>query len=172
MRFLRCEPNLNESRKSYIDEADAFYTNADEWFQRYQRLLEERTTHLVMFASLPGLIKAKHPDTAIDEFITRFDHCKNFSYSFVDQSSRVSKDLVLCIPRTKGKKIKKTTTTTTTGPGKPYPSHPHPPPGGRPPQPPQPPRPSPPPSKSNPSKPKKPPSSSTAKPKKKKKSEL
>jgi phosphatidylinositol glycan class B len=55
LNFLTCEPNLNNSIKNYIDEADQFFLNPIESLKT--RLNNYHSSHLVMFDTLYNQVK-------------------------------------------------------------------------------------------------------------------
>jgi hypothetical protein len=98
MRFLTCEPNLDPliPYERYVDEADWFYANPNQWFTLNRNEIEFTTTHLVIFENLFDKIKVDLELTALGRFLNRFDKCERFSYSFIEQSERVGKYILLC----------------------------------------------------------------------------
>ena len=94
MRFLTCEPNINKSVANYLDEADRFYSSPNEWYLENKD--ELNATHLVLFENLFNRIKTELQNSELDSFLSRFEKCERFMYSFVEQSKRVGKYIMMC----------------------------------------------------------------------------
>lgn len=99
MQFLTCEPNLNK-QENYIDEADVFYNDPVKWLSNNQNVIEN-STYVILFESLYK---------QVGHLFNNLKICKRFFYSFVQQSERTDKTLLLlCLnehPDTLESKIK------------------------------------------------------------------
>jgi hypothetical protein len=98
MRFLTCEPNLDPSVpcETYEDEADIFFSNPNQWFLTNQHDIQVSTTHLVLFENLFNEIRVDLEFTPVGRFLSRFAKCDRFLFSFIEQSKRVGKYIMLC----------------------------------------------------------------------------
>ncbi len=95
MRFLTCEPNINGYKDTdYLDEADRFYLNPNEWFTQNENTLKN-ISHLVLFENLYDDLNNIKSET-VEEFLRKFSNCERIFYSFIEQSKRLGKNLLLC----------------------------------------------------------------------------
>jgi hypothetical protein len=96
MRFLTCEPNLEKNNSNevtpYLDEADKFYLDYDDWFGKNMETVE-KTTRLVIYEALFFKISNSSKLISLSE---RFPHCETFYHSPIKQSERIGNRILLC----------------------------------------------------------------------------
>lgn len=88
MRFLTCEPNLATPMDSYVDEADQFYADPDDWFRKNWSDIEN-VTRLVIYENLYVKLESS-------KFIRLFTHCEKIFNSPVRPTERVDKYMYIC----------------------------------------------------------------------------
>ncbi len=93
MKFLTCEPNLFKE-KNYVDEADMFYEQPEQWFILNRDSIES-ITHLVIFEHLYKQLKESTSEVT-KRFVKKFFSCEKFFYSFALSSNRLDTHLLLC----------------------------------------------------------------------------
>lgn len=91
MRFLTCEPNLNNT-EGYTDEAEAFYNEPIKWLKNEVVRAPSRRvySHVVMFDSL---------EQVVDRFLNKgkYRSCSKHFYSHFPGDKRKSKHIkVFC----------------------------------------------------------------------------
>jgi len=97
MKFLTCEPNLDKSTKLYIDEADRFDINPEEWFSVNKNEIKD-FKYLVMFENLLNKlenIQLKNKNSEVGVFMSRYKLVDKFYNSFVETSARTGKHMFL-----------------------------------------------------------------------------
>jgi hypothetical protein len=106
MKFLTCEPYLGENldkRHEYIDEADQFFENPQQWYAANQKELEG-ITYLVMFENLHKQILNMKEDNqnsikkakTIRDFLLDHLKCESFFNSIVQPTERTDKFILVC----------------------------------------------------------------------------
>ena len=97
MRFLTCEPNFDKSIEAYMDEADRFDVNPEEWFLANRNEIRG-FTYLVMFENLQkrlGKIRSQLENSEVGVFMGRYSLEEKFFHSFVETSERTGKHMML-----------------------------------------------------------------------------
>jgi hypothetical protein len=102
MRFLTCEPPIKHEQKlsDYLDEADQFYSNPNEWFKNnYDNLTHNNGfNYIVLFKNLYDelkLLKSDNNDKSIGVYLEKFQILKSFFHSFIIQSNRNHRELLI-----------------------------------------------------------------------------
>lgn len=75
-----------------MDEADQFYLNQTNWFLKNEDQIIA-TTHLILFENL--FYKLQNLDIFTKNFLSSFKICKKFFHSWIQQSDRTDRNLLL-----------------------------------------------------------------------------
>jgi hypothetical protein len=94
MRFLTCEPNFDKSITGYMDEADKFDVNPEEWFLANKDEIKNYT-YLVMFENLHKRLLKAGQNQLVSLFLSRYNLEMKFFHSFVETSERTGKQMML-----------------------------------------------------------------------------
>jgi hypothetical protein len=103
MRFLTCEPPINQSAtiNYYQDEADEFYSNPNKWFDKnYEKLTQKNDyNYIVLFKNLYDELNVLKDENnfkmTFGIYLEKYELLNTFYYSFVIQSKRNHRDLII-----------------------------------------------------------------------------
>lgn len=100
MKFLTCEPPIKKDdlKSGYLDEADQFYLNPNEWYTKNHKDLINYN-YVVLFRNLyDDLLKYENQNdksSSIGIYLNQFKILKTFFHSFIIQSKRNHRELLI-----------------------------------------------------------------------------